>query len=285
MAVLRNSPSCLAVFLLAVLCASPSVLFAQEPAFTHERVVPDPVKPAPFSTTSARQTPLYSLELRSAEQLTEQDRLLLADSEASIAERAHYTGMVYDHTNWTYRQIVCPTFPNHLFLQFMRDNGVGDVTVFSASIPRNGEGRLRIVPVLRRGYSLFSPAPINALTIAAFNRIRAEEGESANSDWLANALCYAALAGTEAQILPPGTLPAPKKPVSGLSAAMNVEMQGHGLETIRFDDSAARPHPMEWTMIFAHNGKLVKATHQPASTFTAWPVSQTPAATQTRPAP
>ncbi len=285
MAVFRIFLSCLAAFLLAVLCASASALLAQEPAFSHERVVPDPVRPGPFPATATRQTPLYSVELRSADELTAQDRLLLADSEASISERAHYTGMEYDHNNWSYRQIVCPTFPNHLFLQFMRNNGVGDVTVFSASIPRNGEGRLRIVPVLRRGYSLFSPAPINALTIAAFNRIRTEEGETANSDWLANALCYAALAGTEAQIVPQDTLPTPKKPVPALTAVMTVEMQEHGMETISFDDSAARPHPMEWTMIFTHSGKLVKATHRSASTFTARTVPQTPAATQTRTVP
>jgi hypothetical protein len=285
MAVFRISPSCLIAFLLAVLCASPLVLSAQDPGFTHQRAVPDPVQPGPFSTKATRKEPLYAVELRSADQLTAQDRLLLADSEASISERAHYTGMEYDHNNWSYRQIACPSFPNHLFLQFMRNNGVGDVTVFSASIPRNGEGRLRIVPVLRRGYSLFSPAPINALTISAFNRIRAEEGESANSDWLANALCYAALAGTEAQILPQNTLPAPTKPIAALTAVMTVEMQAHGMETIRFDDSAARPHPMEWTMIFTHSGKLVKATHRPASTFTARTVPQKSAVTQTRPVP
>ena len=72
------------------------------------------------------------------------------------------------------------------------------MSVFSASVPRNGAGRVRIVPILKRGYSLFSPAPINALTISAFNHIRAEEGEAANSDWLGNALCYAALAGSHA---------------------------------------------------------------------------------------
>lgn len=282
MAVFRISPPFLTAFLVAFLCVS---LSAQDSGFSHQRTVPGPVEPGPFPVIAARQQPLYSLEVRSADQLTEQDRLLLANSEASISERSHYTGMAYDHSNWSYRQIVCPTFPNHLFLQFMRDNGVGDVTVFSASIPRNGEGRLRIVPVLRRGYSLFSPAPINALTISAFNRIRAEEGESVNSDWLANALCYAALAGTEAQIVPQDTLPAPRNPVPALTAAMTVETQAHGMETIRFDDSAARPHPMEWTMIFTHSGKLVKATHRPASTFTARTVPQTPAVSRTRPAP
>jgi hypothetical protein len=247
----------------------------------HNRIVPDPVPPQPFSTTVTRQTPLYTVEFRSADQLTQQDRLLLADAESSIAEHAGFAGLEYQQSNWSYRQIVCPTFSNHLFLQYTRSNGAGDMSVFSASIPRNGEGRVRIVPILKRGYSLFSPAPINALTISAFNHIRAEEGETANSDWLGNALCYAALAGSQPQILPRDAEPAVHKPIPALTAAMDVEMQAHGMEVLRFGDAAARPHPMEWSMTFTHKGKLIKATHKPASMLTASPASQKSAVART----
>ena len=189
--------------LAAVVLAAASYVQSQDSgASKQERIVPDTVPAKPFSTIATRQTPLYTVEFRSADQLTQQDRLVLADAESSIAEHAGFAGLEYQQNNWNYRQIVCPTFPNHLFLQYTRNNGAGDMSVFSASIPRNGEGRVRIVPILKRGYSLFSPAPINALTISAFNHIRAEEGEAANSDWLGNALCYAALAGSQPQILP-----------------------------------------------------------------------------------
>ncbi len=97
---------------------------------------------------------------------------------------------------WNATQVVCPALPHHLFLRYTRNNGTGDVTVFTASIPRNGDGRVRIIPIQRRGYSLFSPAPINALTISAFNHIRAEEPDDQRAaNWLGNGLCYAALAG------------------------------------------------------------------------------------------
>jgi hypothetical protein len=285
MAPLRIPLTCLAASLLIAVGALPSALSAQDPAFSHERVVPAPVQPAPFPATATRQKPVYSVELRSADEITQQDRLLLADSESSIAEHAGFAGLEYQESNWTYRQVVCPTFPNHLFLQFVRNNGSGDVTVFSASIPRNGEGRVRIVPILKRGYSLFSPAPINALTISAFNHIRAEEGESVNSDWLGNALCYAALAGSQPQILPPDASPAVHKPIPALTAAMDVQTQAHGVEVIRFDDAAARPRAMEWTMTFTRNGKLVKATHRPAATLTARVLPQKSAEGRTRQVP
>lgn len=283
MARLRIPPICLPAFLLALVCA-PSWIAAQDPAFHHERVVPPAVEPAPFAARGTRVTPVYSLEVRSADQLTERDRLLIADSESSIAEHAGFAGLEYGaQGGWTYRQIVCPAFPNHLFLQYTRNNGEGDKTVFSVSIPRNGEGRVRIVPVLKRGYSLFSPAPINALTISAFNHIRTEEGESVNSDWLGNALCYAALAGSVPRILPRDASPEPHKPIAALSATMEIQMQAHGWEVLRFDDAAARPHAMEWTMTFTHNGKLIKATHRPAPLFTAQTVSQKSAVISSHP--
>jgi hypothetical protein len=270
----------------AFVFSAPSYLQSQDSGTSkHERIVPDPVPSKPFSTTATRQTPLYAVEFRSADQLTQQDRLLLADAESSISEHAGFAGLEYQQNNWSYRQIVCPNFPNHLFLQYTRNNGAGDLSVFSASIPRNGEGRVRIVPIVKRGYSLFSPAPINALTISAFNRIRGEEGETANSDWLGNALCYAALAGSQPEILPRDSEPALHKPIPALTAAMDVEMQAHGMEVLRFDDAAARPHPMEWSMTFTHQGKLIKAAHRPASMLTANPASQQSAVTRTFPVP
>jgi hypothetical protein len=251
----------------------------------HERIVPDPVEPKPFSTIATRKTPLYTVDFRSPDQISPQDRLLLANSESSIAEHAGFVGLEFSQSNWNYSQIVCPTFPNHLFVRYTRNNGAGDVSLFSASIPRNGNGRVRIVPILKRGYSLFSPAPINALTISAFNHIRVEDSETANADWLGNALCYAALAGARPEIRTPDAEPALHKPIPALNAAMDVEMQAHGMEVLRFDDAAARPHATEWSMTFTRQGKLTKATHKPASMMAEKPASEKPAVARTWPAP
>ena len=253
-------------------------LFAQK----HERIVPAPVEPKPFRALTNRQTPIYTVQFRSPDDISQQDRLLIANAESSITENAGFAGLEYQRSGWTYRQIVCPAFPNHLFLQYTRDSGTGDVSLFSASIPRNGEGRVRIVPILKRSYSLFSPAPINALTISAFNHIRAEEGESANSDWLANALCYAALAGSQPEVLPSDALPSAGHPVAGLRAQLEIEMQGSGQEVIRFDDAAGHPHATEWTMTFTRSGRLIEATHRQAGMITAKPLPQKSAVIRTR---
>ncbi|HTW61833.1 MAG TPA: hypothetical protein VMD55_08480 [Terracidiphilus sp.] len=225
-----------------------------------ERTVPTPFPPGPAPLEFAR-----SIQLRSADAMSEQDRLLEADSESSIAERAGYADIAFNEGKWSYRQLVCPALPNHLFLRFTRNNGAGDVSVFSASIPRNGEGRIRIIPIERRSYSLFSPAPVNALTIAAFNRIRAEDqsgqpGQPGHTPgWLGTALCYAALAGANPMAAPQDAAGAKSFPSA---SAPSLEIPAQGGAIVRFTDFSSLPRPMEWTLIFSGKGRLLKATHR-----------------------
>lgn len=237
-------------------------------------VVPAPSEPAPFGTARNSRTPAYTVRFHDIDQLPGQDRLLIANAESTIGELARSAGIEYNDKQWNYREISCPSFANHLFLQFSRDNGRGDVSVFSASIPRNGVGRTRVIPILKRSYSLFSPAPINALTISAFNHIRTEEGQNANDDWLGNALCYAALAGSKSQIASSDAWPGLHNPVPPLTAVLDVQFSNEWEEVISFDDTSAPAHPMEWTMTFTREGKLIKATHKPAGMLRAQPVPQ-----------
>lgn len=134
--------------------------------------------------------------------------------------------------------------------------------MFSAAIPRNGNGRVHIIPIVRKGYSLFSPAPIAALTMAAFNRIRAEEGVGASADWLGTGLCYAALAGANPHAAEPkpGTIQSGDKPEM-IPPTLVVRTDGGAV--IRFADASTVP-PMQWDMTFDGKGKLVKASHGPA---------------------
>jgi hypothetical protein len=247
------------------------------------RFAPPAISPGPFSADASTRQPALSIEFRSANQMTEKDRRLAADAEASIAEHAGTSGFEFEQGGWSYQQVVCPALPNHMFLQYTRNRGVGDVTMFTASIPRSGEGRVRIIPILRRGYSLFSPAPINALTISAFNHIRAEEPDGGSLNWLGNGLCYAALAGAHPRIPTPDEELDTDGPAPALTAAMDVEPKGG--EVIQFADVGARPRPMEWTMTFTQKGKLVSARHFPAPLFAEKRIPQNAPELKTRPVP
>jgi hypothetical protein len=233
-------------------------------------------QPMLFATGSGESSGSAALDFRSQKQMTQEDRDLAAGAESSIAERAGVAGLEFNQGKWSYEQVVCSALPNHLFLRFTRNSGAGDVSLFTASIPRGGSGQVRVIPLQRRGYSLFSPAPINALTIAAFNQIRAEEQPDKAPAWLATGLCYAALAGANPRIGPPEANGIP--PFSAAPPAA-LEILRSGGAVIRFTDVAA-PRPMEWTMIFGSQGKLLKATHSPAPGTKQKAVARTPAEVQ-----
>ena len=217
----------------------------------------------PFVIDNPKADQIHSVRILSEDEMTRADRDLVADGESSIHEKAGFQNLEFNGAGWTYHQLDCPALPKHLFLRFTRDDGTRQMSMFSAAIPRDGNGSVHIIPIVRKGYSLFSPAPIGALTIAAFNRIRAEEGEGASADWVGTGLCYAALAGANPRVEPlPGSNENGALPAE-IPATLRVADQGGAI--IQFADMSASPKPMEWSMAFDHRGKLIKATHTPAS--------------------
>lgn len=231
---------------------------------------PGPLAAVPFALNSRTAESPLSIEIRTAGEMTQQDRDLAANAESEIQDRAKYEGLEFNQGTWTYQQLVCPALPNHVLLRFSRNNGTGDVSMFSASIPRNGEGRIRIVPILRRGYSLFSPAPINALTISAFNHIRAEEHADAAPDWVTTGLCYAALAGADSKTVSRSQNPADQGFPEGMAPVL--EISGNGGATIRF--MSMDPRPRQWAMTFDRKGKLIKASRSAPSVMSEKAVKQ-----------
>jgi len=228
------------------------VVTAVEPSV---KAQPEQPRPLLFPYDTAASGNASSLTFLAADRMSQPDRELADSSGGEIRLRAGFHGMEFGSSQWSSRQIVCPALPHHLFLLFTRNGGAGDVSLFTASIPRGGEGRVRVIPIKRRGYGLFSPAPINAQTVAAFNQIRAEEHSGQGGDWLQTGLCYAALAGAR---------PAKSQAMQSFAPPSVLEAFADGGAVIRFTDEAA-PHPMEWTLRFDSNGKLLKAAHAPAS--------------------
>ncbi|MGD0891245.1 MAG: hypothetical protein ABR923_06900 [Terracidiphilus sp.] len=230
------------------------------PAQPKAKEITPVVRPVPFSQSEdEKQQPVT---FRTVDQMTQKDRDLVADAESTISERAGFMGLEFNGGNWNYEQVVCPAFPNHVLLRFTRNNGTNEESMFSASIPRDGDGRVRIIPIRLKGYSLFSPAPINTLTISAFNHIRSEEHADTPQQWLGIALCYAALTGGH----PESPLIAKSTGEQKFPLAMpaTLEITTRGNLNLFFVEGAADRRPMEWTMIFDRKGKLLKATRRPA---------------------
>jgi len=239
----------------------PPPLGIDEAAAGHVRTLPAPTLDPNgiFEINNHKST--HSIRVLSENEMTREDHDLLADAESSIQERAGVENLEFNGAGWKYRQLLCPALPKHLFLRFTRDDDPRQVSMFSVAIPRDGNGRVHIIPIVRKGYSLFSPAPIAALTMAAFNRIRAEEGEGASIDWLGTGLCYAALAGANPKLGDPVTNENAEMPAF---IPPTLTMGTEGGAVIRFADISDAAKPMEWTMVFDARGKLVKATHTTA---------------------
>jgi hypothetical protein len=272
---------------LALVLAATAILVPSCAAQSSEvqRSVPYPVKPvpadsaipypanpvpsvqtlSPFNDNSSPSAMGHFIVYRSEEQMNAADRALAAKRQPAIRAAAVLAGMEFDKAQWSYRQLECQAVPNHLFLLFENIGGAGDVSLFSASIPRSGNGHLRIVPVARRGFSLFSPAPVNALAIAAFNRIRAEEPNGPPPDWLSTSLCYAALTEPRLEI---ALSPHQASDTNlALSFPPSLEVGQQGESTVRFVNVAIASQPMQWALTFDARSQLVKVEHFPTPVY------------------
>ena len=229
------------------------------------RPVPATEIVAPFSLDASLPANTSPIEFRSESQMTDVDSNLTESTEASIREGAAMAGIEFDRGKWSHEELECQALPGHVFLLFHESNGAGDRSSFSAAIPRSAVGRVRIIPIQRRGYSLFSPAPVNALAIAEFNRIRAEESANNTADWLSTAWCYAALTGSH----PETSLPATQSADAGLALSFppTIEVQGDGSAIVRFVDGAAARQPMQWALTFNSKGKLLKVERSAAPRY------------------
>jgi len=192
--------------------------------------------------------------VRPANAMGQEDKDLAASAAGAIRQKAEFNDLGFGEGDWQESQLDCPAFPQHLLLRFTRNRGAGDVTMFAASIPRVKEGRVRVIPILRRGYSLISPAPVNKLTIAAFNQIRAEEHMGEKADWLAVSLCYATLSSTRWNE-PQG----------------DVTLKPLGSDTIQLGEKGAvsiavelgAPAPGRWVTTYDRYGQLEKTEYTP----------------------
>lgn len=242
--------------------------------------IPYPVKPLPPESALPYKTKLlprtlsddsksgatdHLIAYRAEEEMSANDRALAAKMQPAIHEAAVLAGMEFDNAQWSYRQLQCQAISSHLLLLYQSTRGAGDFSRFSVSIPRTGNGRLRIIPVERRGFTLYAPTAVNPLAVAFFNLIRAEEPKGPPADWLATSACYAALTAPQEKIAlsAEGTAGADL----ALSYPPSIEMGEQGESTVRFVDVATASEPMQWALTYGAEGRLEKVEHFPAPVY------------------
>jgi hypothetical protein len=223
--------------------------------------------PTPFPL-DVRTGRVQTLEFRAPEAMTAADRELADSAQVEIARRAGLQGFMAGvgraglneeetagPASWGYEQAVCPAFPEHLILEYSRFNGTGDVSLFSAVVPR-GEGHVRVIPVRRRSYSLWTPASSNALTLNDFNHMVKEGGTGVSPDWLTLSLCYTALAGGHVSAALQAMRPTEES--FSMFAPVKLSVSRKGGAAVFLVNTTPPATKAEWVLTFAQSGRLLK---------------------------
>jgi hypothetical protein len=227
--------------------------------------------PFPLDVSTGR---IAELEFRAPEAMTAEDRSLAEGAQTEIARRAGLQGFrLREDAGWGYEQAVCPAFPDHIILEYSRlegDDRPGDATLFSAVVPRGGEDHVRVIPVRRRGYSLWTPSSQNSLTMHDFNHMVKQSGLP--SDWWITTLCYTALAGGHVRgSLVPRT---PEEEHYPLPTSPMITVSKKGGAEIRFVDAGPATRRGEWVLEFAQNGELKKVRRVKSSELREYPTKE-----------
>ncbi len=226
------------------------------------------------------------LKFLSPAEMSERDRGLVLVNENEIARRAELQGLRFDPSEsgqgrWEYEQAVCPAFPDHVILAYSRVNDAGDVSLFSAILPRV-EGHVRVIPARRRSYSMWTPVSTNSLTLNDFNHMVRETPEGLDADWLTLGLCYSALTGGHVRAALQAKSAAEEK--FPLSPPATLVVSGKGDAEVRFSDTTDEVRHMTWVMSFSKNGKLLKVRHGNSRELTERAVKGNAAEVRGRPA-
>lgn len=234
------------------------------PQKKHTRILPPATDVnSPFAVDAPASQRATAIAFLQRDSMTAQDRQAVHDALPEIQRKAAARGFDLDRGAWSYEQIACPVFPAHILLLFSRDGGIGDVSRFSAIVPRDAGESVHVLPILRRSYALFTPAAVNPVTIAAFNVLRAHEHPGQKVDWLATGLCYAALTGNAVQLSSPANASGTKPFSPAMNSLLQVEEDGSAV--VRFFDSEDPVQVEAWSLTFDKNGHLNNVAITPVS--------------------
>jgi len=232
----------------------------QEPGGNSGKVVHavDAANLVPFALNATAPEGGDGVDFRSAQAMTSEDRNAIDKAWPAMEKKAAENGFDLDRKGWTYKQVVSPAFSKHVLLLFSHDGPSGELSEFSAIVPRIGVEPLRVIPILRRGYSPYSAPQENPSTMAAFNQALASERAHEKPYWLSVSVCYAALSGADAvvpfaQTDKGGDSPAAWAPIPSLHA------EDDGGVVARFETEEAPGRYTTWELTFDHNGNVIKA--------------------------
>jgi hypothetical protein len=271
---MRLSSSLFRISLLLVL--SPEWIHAQAPKAPGQDAFPgfsvtrtEEVFPGVTSTPS-KNTPLASvprvlaLDRLDPEQMSTADSDVVSNLSPELAKQAALANFDISNPGWHYQQVVCPAFPDYVFLSFQHGADAQGSSRFAALLPRDS-AKVRVMSTYAHGLLPFDASWNRPSSFEVFNQmLRQERGDvplSHAPNWLLVGLCYAELNGYAVQVLNP--LPNPDPMLDTLRLGANtpqMTLKPDQSADVSFSDVSRPEYTTNWSLHFNRHGEITSAS-------------------------
>ncbi|HET6217239.1 MAG TPA: hypothetical protein VFE27_09510 [Acidobacteriaceae bacterium] len=259
--------------LLIVGLALQGLAFAQAPQAPARDFFPG-TTPLPITNTPLSSPPsVISLEHLDQSQMSNADYQVVSNLSAELSKQAALANFDISSPAWHFQQIVCPAFPDYVFLSFIHGPDDSGSSHFAALLPRN-DAQVRIVSTYAHGLLPFEASWNRPGTFEVFNgMLRQERGTTPISqapNWLLIAVCYAELSGYPVQVLTTVPLPEPTLDMLRLDGNRpQMVIASDQSADVTFSDVSRPTITTNWTLHFDRHGQITSAsrslTRQPGA--------------------
>jgi hypothetical protein len=218
-----------------------------------------PIEPTPLTTPPA----VIALEHLEPGQMSAADYDVVSNLSPELSKQAALANFDISNPGWHYQQIVCPAFPEYVFLAFSHGADESGSSRFAAMLPRNS-AQVRIVSTYAHGLLPFDASWNRPGTFEVFNGIlRQERGTAPLSharNWLMIAVCYAELSGYPVQVLNYTPNPAESLDLLRLDANQpQMFIESDQSADVTFSDVSRPTITTNWTFHFDRRGQITSA--------------------------
>jgi hypothetical protein len=223
------------------------------------------VTAVPIGTTPLGSSPtVIGLDHLDPAQMSNADYEVVSNLSAELSKQAALANFDISSPAWRYQQIVCPAFPDYVFLAFTHGADDSGSSRFAALLPRN-DAQVRVVSTYAHGLRPFEASWNRSGTFEVFNgMLRQERGTvplSHAPNWLLIAVCYAELSGYPVQVL--NFLPNPAPTLDVLRLGANRPQMIIGADQgadVTFSDVSRPGVTTNWSLHFDRHGQITSAS-------------------------
>ena len=201
------------------------------------------------------------------------DYQVVSNLSAELSKQAALANFDISSPAWHFQQIVCPAFPDYVFLSFTHGPDDSGSSHFGALLPRN-DAQVRVVTTYAHGLLPFEASWNRPGTFEVFNgMLRQERGTTPISyapNWLMISVCYAELSGYPVQVLT--TVPRPEPTLDMLRLDANqpqMVIASDQSADVTFSDVSRPTITTNWTLHFDRHGQITSASRSLARQPTA----------------